>query len=83
MLEQVEELVRAGIWLGPSILGSLCYRLVGIPSYSASDDLAGILMLATGALLLTVASLRINGDKHAAIVPAVFAAMFVVSWSMR
>jgi hypothetical protein len=83
MLEQVEDLLKAGIWLGPSILGSLCYRLVGVPPHASSDDMAGLLMLATAATLLTAASVRFNKDKDAAIVPAVFVAMFVVSWSMR
>ena len=83
MLEQVEDLLRAGIWLGPSILGSLCYRLVGLPPHAASDDLAGLVLLATAAILLTAASVRANQGKDAAIVPAVFVAMFVVSWSMR
>lgn len=81
MLDQVEEFLSAGIWLGPSVLGSLCYRLFA-NAYS-SDELAGAVMLATGAILLTAASVRLNRDKPALIVPAVFAAMFVVSWSMR
>jgi hypothetical protein len=79
MLDQVEELLKAGIWLGPAVLGSLCYRLVGDPAYSATDELAGVVLLATAALLLTFASVRLNQDKPAVIVPAVFAAMFVVS----
>ena len=83
MLDQVEDLLRSGIWLGPSVLGSLCYRLIGDPAYSAADDLAGVLLLATAALLLTAASVKFNKDTHALIVPAVFAAMFVVSWTMR
>ena len=82
MLDQVEDLLRAGIWLGPSVLGALCYRLVADVAIS-NEDLAGAVMLATAAVLLTAASVRHNKDKHALIVPAVFAAMFVVSWSMR
>ena len=82
MLDQVEELLKAGIWLGPSVLGSLCYRLVADSSATA-EDLAGAVMLATAAILLTAASVRFHKDKHALIVPAVFAAMFVVSWTMR
>jgi hypothetical protein len=49
----------------------------------ASEDLAGAVMLATAAIILTAASVRLNKDKHALIVPIVFTAMFVVSWSMR
>ena len=82
MLEQVEDLLRAGIWLGPSVLGALCYRLFADVAIS-NEDFAGAVMLATAAVLLTAASVRMNKDKHALIVPAVFAAMFVVSWSMR
>jgi hypothetical protein len=86
MLDQVDDLLRAGIWLGPSVLGALCYRLVANVA-SSNEDLAGAVMLATAAILLTAASVRhnrdSNTDKHALIVPAVFAAMFVVSWSMR
>lgn len=82
MLDQVEDLLKAGIWLGPSVLGALCYRLVAGASFS-TEDFAGAVMLATAAILLTAASVRFNKDKHALIVPAVFAAMFVVSWSMR
>ena len=81
MLDQVEDLLRAGIWLGPSVLGSLCYRLFA--NVVASEDLAGAVMLATAAIILTAASVRLNKDKHALIVPIVFTAMFVVSWSMR
>ena len=82
MLDQVEDLVKAGIWLGPSVLGALCYRLFATAAFS-TEDLAGAVMLATAAILLTAASVRVNKDKHALIVPAVFVAMFVVSWSMR
>jgi hypothetical protein len=82
MLDQVEDLLRAGIWAGPAVLGVLCYRLVGDPSYSAADDFAGVLLLATSAVLLTAASVRFNKD-NALIVPAVFAAMFIVSWTIR
>lgn len=81
MLDQVEELLTAGIWLGPSVLGSLCYRLFA--DSSSSEDLAGAVMLATAAILLTAASVKLNRDKPAAIVVAAFTAMFVVSWSMR
>lgn len=83
MLDQVEELGRSGIWLGPAVLGSLCFRLVGDPAYSAVDDFAGVLLLATAAILLTAAGVKLNKDRHHVIVPAVFAAMFVVSWSLR
>jgi hypothetical protein len=82
MLDQVQDLLRSGIWLGPAVLGSLCYRLIASASAS-TEDLAGAVMLATAAVLLTAASVRSNKDTHALIVPAVFAAMFVASWSMR
>lgn len=81
MLDQVEDLLRAGIWLGPSVLGSLCCQLFA--GTTASEDLAGAVMLATAAILLTAASVRLNKDRDAMIVPAVFTAMFVVTWSMR
>jgi len=83
MLDQVEELGRSAVWLGPAVLGSLCYRLVGDPSYSAADDLAGVVMLATGAIILTAVGVRLNQAKGSVVVPAVFAAMFVVSWLIR
>lgn len=83
MLDQVEDLLKAGIWLGPSVLGSLFYRLVGDPNYAVADDLAGAVMLVIGAILLTVAGVRLNKGKDHVIVPAVFVAMFVVSWTMR
>ena len=81
MLDQVEDFVRAGIWLGPAVLGALCYRLFA--ATASSEELAGAVMLATAAILLTAASVRLNKDQHALIVPVVFTAMFVVSWSMR
>jgi hypothetical protein len=79
MIDQVEELMRAGVWLGPALLGSLCYRLLA----GTADDLAGAVMLATGAVVLTVAGTRFNKDQHAALGPIVFAAMFVVSLLIR
>ena len=80
MIDQVEELLRAGIWLGPAVLGSLCYRLL---ANGLGDDLFGAVMLATGAIVLTIAGTRFNTDKHAALGPAIFAIMFLASWSLR
>ena len=84
MIDQVEELLRAGVWLGPALLGALCYRVLSEQLLSRSgEEVAGAFMLATGAVVLTIAGTRINKDQHAAIGPLVFAAMFVVSWCMR
>ncbi|HYB96077.1 MAG TPA: hypothetical protein VEC39_13975 [Vicinamibacterales bacterium] len=84
MVHQLEELLRAGIWLGPAVLGSLCYRMLHAGAQAAfGEEWPGALMLATGAIVLTVAGTRFNRDKHAALGPAVFAVMFFVSWSMR
>jgi hypothetical protein len=84
MLDQVEELLRAGIWLGPAVLGSLCYGVLTDATWSRSaEDFAGAVMLGTAAIVLTIAGMRFNHDKHAALAPAIFAAMFFVSWSMR
>ena len=59
------------------------YRLFAEAASTSSEDIAGAVMLATAAVLLTAASVRFNKDQHALIVPAVFAAMFVASWSIR
>jgi len=83
MVDQVEELLRAGLWLGPAVLGSLCYRMLSDGTVASGDELAGAFMLATAAIILTVAGMRFNQDRHAAIGPAVFAVMFVVSWCVR
>jgi hypothetical protein len=83
MIDQVEELMRAGLWLGPAVLGSLCYRLLGDGTVASGDELAGAMMLATAAVVLTIAGMRFNQERHAAIGPAVFAAMFVASWCLR
>jgi len=84
MLDQIEELLRAGHWLGPAVLGVLCCRLlIGAPVGAPGDDIAGAVLLALSAALLTAAGMRLNGDKHAAIAPLVFGAMFVASWAMR
>jgi hypothetical protein len=81
-IDHVEELLSAGVWLGPAVLGALAYRvLAGI--VSSSDDVAGALMLATGAIVLTAAGSYVKKDHHAALPPLVFAVMFVASWSMR
>jgi len=84
MNDQVEELLRAGVWLGPALLGSLLYRVLSQQMLARSgDDVPGAVMLATGALILTIAGTRFNKDQHAAIGPIVFAAMFVVSMWIR
>ena len=83
MLDQIEKLLRAGLWLGPAVLGALCHRLlIGTP-VAAGDDLAGAVLLATSGVLLTVAGIRSNGDQHATTAPLVFGAMFLASWTMR
>ena len=82
MIDQFQELQQAGVWLGPAVLGALCYRLLADTNIG-SDDLAGAVMLATAAVLLTVAGLRERSGKHAAIAPLAFVAMFLASWSMR
>jgi hypothetical protein len=84
MNDQVEELLRAGVWLGPALLGSLLYRMLSEELLARSaDEVAGAFMLATGALILTIAGTRFNKDQHVAVGPLVFAAMFVVSWCIR
>jgi hypothetical protein len=84
MLEQVEELLRAGVWLGPAVLGALCCRLLTHGGLAAmGDDFPGAMMLAVGAVVLTIAGTRFKKDKHAAFAPVVFATMCLVSWSLR
>jgi hypothetical protein len=84
MLDQIEDLMRAGHWLGPAVLGALCYRLlISAPVTSSGDDFAGSMLLAISGVILTAAGVRLNGDKHAAIPPLVFGAMFIASWTMR
>ena len=84
MNDQVEELLRAGVWLGPALLGAVSYRMLSQEMLARSgDDVAGAVMLATAALVLTIAGTRFNKDHHAAIGPAVFGAMFVASWFIR
>jgi hypothetical protein len=84
MFDQVEELLRAGIWLGPALLGSLCDGVLTNGTWARSgEEFAGAIMLGTAAVVLTVAGMRFNNDKHAALAPVIFAAMFFVSWSMR
>jgi hypothetical protein len=82
MIEQFQELLQAGVWLGPSVLGALSHRLLVTAGVAGSDDLAGMVMLATAALILTVAGVKLQQGKHAAIAPAAFVAMFLASWSM-
>jgi hypothetical protein len=79
MMAHCEEVLRAGTWLGPSVLGSLCYRLLSNTA-AAGDDFAGMVMLATAGIVWTVAGVRINTDTSTRIIPAVFAAMFVATW---
>ena len=82
MLDQIEKLLHAGLWLGPAVLGALCHRLlIGTP-VAAGDDLAGIVLLATSGVLLTAAGIRANAER-ATIAPLVFGAMFLASWTMR
>ena len=81
MIHQFQELLRAGVWLGPAVLGSLCYQLLA--DHVRGDDLAGAAMLATAAVLLTVAGVREHKGEHPAIAPIAFVAMFLASWSMR
>jgi len=84
MVDQIEELLRAGHWLGPAVLGALCHRLlIGAPVAPHGDDIVGAVLLATSGAVLTAAGMRLNRDKHAAIAPLVFGAMFVASWTMR
>jgi hypothetical protein len=84
MNDQVEELLRAGVWLGPALLGAVCYRMLSEGMLARSgDDVAGAAMLATAAIVLTIAGTRFNKDQHAAVGPAVFAAMFIASWFIR
>jgi len=83
MINQFEELLRAGLWLGPAVLGSLCYRLLSDTVVSAGDDFAGAVMLAIAAVVWTVAGVRVNDDRKAPIAPAVFGLMFIASWYVR
>jgi len=83
MISQFEELLRAGLWLGPAVLGSLFYRLLSDTVASSGDDLAGAVVLAVGAIVYTAAGVKFNDEKKAPIVLAVFAAMFIASWSIR
>jgi hypothetical protein len=80
MIDHIEELLSAGVWLGPAVLGVLAYRVL---AGALVGDLAGALMLATGAIVLTVAGTVFEKDHHAALPPLVFAIMFIASWSMR
>jgi len=83
MIDHVEELLSAGVWLGPAVLGALCYRLLAGAVAASGDDVVGAFMLATGALVLTIAGTHFKKDHNAALPPIVFAIMFVASWSMR
>ena len=82
MIDQFQELLQAGVWLGPSVLGALCHRLLVTTGVAGGDDLAGMVLLATAALILTVAGVQQHRGKHAAIAPVAFVAMFLASWSM-
>jgi hypothetical protein len=84
MLDQIEDLMRAGHWLGPAVLGALCYRLlISAPVASPGDDFAGSVLLAISGVILTFAGVKMNAEQHAAIPPLVFGAMFIASWTMR
>jgi hypothetical protein len=82
MIDHCEDLLRSGIWLGPAMLGSLVHRLGG-NALVAGDDPFGIALVGIAAVVLTAAGVRFNAGKNVAIVPAVFLAMFVASWSIR
>ena len=64
------------------MLGTLCYRVLA-NRLASGDNFAGAVMLATAAVLLTIAGTRFNKDQHPTVGPAVFAAMFLVSLSMH
>ena len=83
MISQSEELLRAGLWLGPAVLGSLCFRLLSDTVVSAGDDFPGAVILAIAAVIWTVAGVRVNDDQKAPIAPAVFGLMFIASWYIR
>ena len=83
MISQFEELLRAGLWFGPAVLGTLFYRLMSDTVASSGDDLPGAVMLALAAIIWTAAGVRFNDEKKQRIVPAVFALMFFASWYIR
>ena len=83
MISQFEELLRAGLWLGPAVLGSLCYRFLSDNVASSGDDLAGLAVLGVAAIVYTVAGVKLNDDKQAPVAPAVFGLMFIASWYIR
>ena len=84
MLDQIEDLMRAGHWLGPAVLGALCYRLlISAPVTSPADDFAGSVLLAISGVILTFTGVKMDAEKHPATAPLVFGAMFVASWTMR
>jgi hypothetical protein len=82
MIDQVEDLLRAGSWLGPAVLGALVFRVLSQQLAMHGDEFAGAVMLGTSALVLTAVGVKLNGDKHPALAPVAFIAMFVASWSM-
>ena len=82
MIDQVEELLRAGSWLGPAVLGALAFRVLSRQMAMHGDEFAGAVMLGTSALVLTAMSVRLDGGKNGAVAPLAFVAMFVASWSM-
>ncbi len=83
MINQFDELLRAGLWLGPAVLGSLCFRVLSDTVVSADDDFAGAVVLAIAAVVWTAAGVRFNDDHKAPIAPAVFGLMFIASWYIR
>jgi hypothetical protein len=82
MIDQVEELLRAGSWLGPAVLGALVFRVLSQQMAVHGEEFAGAIMLGTSALVLTAIGVKLNEGKHAALAPVAFVAMFVASWSM-
>ena len=82
MNDQCEELLRAGTWLGPAVLGALSFRVLSQQVVMYGDEFAGAMMLATAAVVLTAIGVKLTEGKNAALAPLAFVAMFVASWSM-
>jgi hypothetical protein len=82
MNDQCEELLRAGTWLGPAVLGALSFRVLSQQVSMHGDEFAGAIMLATAAMVLTAIGVKLTEGKNAALAPVAFVAMFVASWSM-
>ena len=82
MIDQVEELLRAGSWLGPAVLGALVFRVLSQQMAMHGEEFAGAVMLGTSALVLTAIGVKLSEGRHAALAPVAFVAMFIASWSM-